>query len=57
MRKLLDFLVSNGASVRAPVTSAGAHDGVSGWQEDYLLAHSDIDAMWYYERRRWRSQA
>lgn len=23
--------------------------------EDYLVAMSDMDAIWYYERRRWRS--
>jgi hypothetical protein len=27
----------------------------NGWQEDYLIGASDIDARWYYERRYWRS--
>ena len=25
------------------------------WHEDYLIGKSDMDAAWYYERRRWRS--
>ena len=25
------------------------------WHDDYLIGKSDMDAVWYYERRRWRS--
>ena len=25
------------------------------WHEDYLIGKSDMDAVWYCERRRWRS--
>jgi hypothetical protein len=25
------------------------------WHDDYLIGKSDMDAAWYYERRRWRS--
>jgi hypothetical protein len=25
------------------------------WHEDYLVGKSDMDAVWYYERRSWRS--
>jgi hypothetical protein len=31
-----------------------SHDDRS-WHEDYLIGKSDMDAVWYYERRRWRS--
>jgi len=32
-----------------------SHDDRS-WHEDYLIGKSDMDAVWYYERRRWRAQ-
>ena len=25
------------------------------WHDDYLIGKSDMDAVWYYERRRWQS--
>ena len=37
------------------VNSASSHRSDRDWQEDYLIGMSDIDARWYYERRRWRS--
>jgi hypothetical protein len=39
-----------------PATGIGEH-GARHWQEDYLLGASDMDARWYYERRRWRTLA
>lgn len=36
------------------VTEGPGHDDRS-WHEDYLIGKSDVDAVWYYERRRWRS--
>lgn len=46
---------------RPPIFS-GVNEEYSGqvfersYAEDYLSAGSDIDAIWYYERRRWKSQ-
>lgn len=34
--------------------ASASHDDRS-WHEDYMIGKSDIDAAWYYERRRWRS--
>jgi hypothetical protein len=33
---------------------SSSHDDRS-WHENYLIGKSDMDAAWYYERRRWRS--
>ena len=41
------------ASAMANSESSDRHD--LNWQEDYLIGMSDRDAIWYYERRRWRS--
>ena len=41
------------ASAMANSESPG-HDDRS-WHDDYLIGKSDMDAAWYYERRRWRS--
>lgn len=36
------------------ILESSSHDDRS-WHEGYLIGKSDIDAVWYYERRRWRS--
>ena len=38
-----------------PPGSAHHDDAARGWVEDYMTASSDMDAIWYYERRRWRA--
>ncbi len=44
-----------GASISAMATpESSSHDDRS-WHDDYLTGKSDLDAAWYYERRRWRS--
>ncbi len=35
-------------------SESSSHDDRS-WHDDYLIGKSDMDAAWYYERRRWRS--
>jgi hypothetical protein len=37
-----------------PEEPAPRSDGDRDWIENYLIGSSDQDAIWYYERRRWR---
>lgn len=53
LTKILSMPVFGLAGVTASSESPG-HDDRS-WHEDYLIGKSDMDAVWYYERRRWRS--
>lgn len=48
-RKMLLALHSN------PPGPVQHDEAVHGWIEDYMNASSDMDAVWYYERRRWRA--
>ena len=43
------FLISETDDCESP-----KHGDLS-WHDDYLIGKSDMDAIWYYERRRWRS--
>ena len=48
-----------GASISAAISAvanpeSSSHDDRS-WHDGYLIGKSDLDAAWYYERRRWRS--
>ena len=57
LTKLLSVLVYGLSWVPASATvnpESHSHDDRS-WHEGYLIGKSDIDAVWYYERRRWRS--
>lgn len=57
LTKLLSMAVFGLAGVCGPakaVPECFGHDDRS-WHEDYLVGKSDMDAFWYYERRRWRS--
>jgi hypothetical protein len=57
LTKLLSMAVFGLAGVHGSakvVSECFSHDDRS-WHEDYLVGKSDIDAVWYYERRRWRS--
>lgn len=42
------------SGVDRPASESGAfhHNECA---EDYLIGQSDMDARWYYERKRWRS--
>ncbi|MDP1699371.1 MAG: hypothetical protein Q8L53_00220 [Aestuariivirga sp.] len=53
LTKLLSMPVF-GFSGAAAGSERSSHDDRS-WHEDYLIGKSDMDAVWYYERRRWRS--
>jgi hypothetical protein len=57
MRKFFSFAFSKmPLSKRSnPSPSAHADEAGRGSVEDYLAASSDMDAVWYYERRRWRA--
>lgn len=50
---LTKWLFSFPASAK-PNSDASGHDDRS-WHDDYLIGKSDMDAAWYYERRRWRT--
>ena len=57
LTKLLSMAVFGLAGIRGSakaVPESSGHDDRS-WHEDYLIGKSDLDAVWYYERRRWRS--
>lgn len=57
LTKLLSVLVYGISWVPASATAnpeSSGHDDRS-WHDDYLIGKSDMDAVWYYERRRWRS--
>ncbi len=57
LSKLLSGLVFGfyGSPVSATANpESSSHDDRS-WHDDYLIGKSDMDAAWYYERRRWRS--
>ena len=36
------------------LASSHHNEAERGRVEDYMSAYSDTDAVWYYERRRWR---
>jgi len=57
MKKFLSFAFSKMplALRSTPVASTHHDEAVRGWVEDYMTASSDMDAIWYYERRRWRA--
>lgn len=38
-----------------PSVSNQEDKAVRPWIEDHMNASSDVDAVWYYERRRWRA--
>jgi hypothetical protein len=55
--RLLSALVYGLTWVPASVTvnpESSSH-GDRSWHDDYLIGKSDMDAVWYYERLRWRS--
>lgn len=57
MKKFFSFALSKmPLAVRTNSPGSGQHDEVvRGWEEDFMAASSDMDAIWYYERRRWRA--
>ena len=57
MKKFLSFAFSKTPLTVRSNPSASAHhdDADRRWVEDYMNASSDLDAVWYYERRRWRA--
>jgi hypothetical protein len=57
MKKFLSFAFSKMplAMRSTPAGSVHRDEAVGGWVEDYMTAASDMDAIWYYERRRWRA--
>ena len=50
----MSVLGLSGFPASAMANPGSTHDDRS-WHEDYLIGRSDMDAVWYYERRRWRS--
>ena len=58
MKKFLSFAFSRMplALHSTPSVSTQGDKAVRPWIEDYMNASSDMDAVWYYERRRWRAQ-
>lgn len=40
---------------RVPANVESSRNDDRSWHEDYLIGKSDMDAVWYYERRRWRA--
>ena len=44
-----------GVHIRSNAVPESSSNVDRGWHEDYLVGKSDMDAVWYYERRRWRS--
>jgi hypothetical protein len=57
MKKFLSFAFGKMPLAPHSNPSASAHhdDSDRRWVEDYMNASSDMDAVWYYERRRWRA--
>lgn len=57
MKKFLSFAFGKTplAPRSNPYVSAHHDDAERRWVEDYMNASSDMDAVWYYERRRWRA--
>lgn len=57
MKKFLTFAFSKmPLTTRSkPRVSVHHEEAIRGSLEDYLTASSDMDAVWYYERRRWRA--
>lgn len=57
MRKFFSFAFSKMplSERSSPSLSAHADEVGRAGVEDYLAAASDMDAVWYYERRRWRA--
>lgn len=57
LTKAISVLVfgSNGASISALANPESSSHEDRSWHEDCLISKSDMDAAWYYERRRWRS--
>ena len=57
MKKFLSFAFSKmPRSQRSNPSASNQEDkAVRPWIEDYVNASSDVDAVWYYERRRWRA--
>ncbi len=51
---VLIFGLSGFPSPNPANPESSSHEDRS-WHEDYLIGKSDMDAVWYYERRRWRS--
>jgi hypothetical protein len=45
----------NEASISAVANPESSDHDDRSWHDDYLIGKSDMDAAWYYERRRWRS--
>ena len=44
-----------GAPISAMTNPESSRHEDRSWHDDYLIGKSDMDAAWYYERRRWRS--
>jgi hypothetical protein len=57
LTKLLSIAVFGLAGVcgSAKAVAEGSDHDDRSWHEDYLVGKSDMDAVWYHERRRWRS--
>ena len=57
MKKFLSFAFSKIPLSKRSNSSASAHhhEAARPWIEDSLNASSDMEAVWYYERRRWRA--
>ena len=57
MKKFLSFAFSKmPLATRSNAFASGHHDEAARpWIEDAVNASSDMDAVWYYERRRWRA--
>lgn len=57
MKKFLSFAFRKRPLVQHSNPFAPAHqdEAYRHWVEDYITTSSDMDAVWYYERRRWRA--
>jgi hypothetical protein len=57
LTKLVSMPVFGLSGIPASVTvnPESSSNGDRSWHDDYLIGKSDMDAAWYYERRRWRS--
>ena len=53
LTKLLSLLVLGVSGSPISATASSSHDDRC-WHDDYLVGKSDMDAAWYYERRRWQ---
>jgi len=53
--RILSGLLNGGSAKRAPLLP-GVLDGPRDRIDHELAGLSDTDAMWYYERRRWRGR-